>query len=685
MSNRLANESSPYLLQHAENPVDWYPWGEEALQRSKAEEKPIFLSVGYAACHWCHVMEHESFESDEIAQFMNEHFVNVKVDREERPDLDQIYMTAVQMMTGQGGWPLNVFLTPELKPIYGGTYWPPERRFQMPSFLEVLDAVRDAWTERREQANQEANFRLEQMQKRRNWSRPGTNLDRNLLEQVARTLSEIFDETHGGFGSAPKFPHAIDLRVLMRVGQILNSDRCRRMVQLTLDKMAQGGLYDHLGGGFHRYSVDPIWLVPHFEKMLYDNAMLAMTYLEGYQKFGEKRYAQVAEEILDYILAEMTDEQGGFYSTQDADSEGVEGKFYIWNPEEIREVLGQEEAELFLKVYKVSDEGNFEGKTILNLDQSLEEWAKEFNQEPDSFLNSLKSSRDKLYQARQKRIAPGLDDKIIVSWNALMLEAMAFGSLVLNREDFLQAAIKAGEFLQESLRDQEGKLYHWWRNGKAKGTGFLDDYSYLINSLLTLYEASGQERWIDWAMELVEILLDQFHDEEEGGFFYTPRSGEQLILRNKDAEDGSVPSGNAMAAFALLRVYQLTGKDSFYKIAVETLKQHAGMMREYPSAAGQSLLGVYFLCEPSIEFVLVSANEDDSYSKLKKKLFEGFRPNRVVATRTTELNAYHSSHLDELFQGKTAEQGIAFYRCEQFQCQEPTIGEEAILEEIEKL
>jgi uncharacterized protein YyaL (SSP411 family) len=479
MPNRLAQESSPYLLQHANNPVDWFAWGPESLERARGEDKPIFLSIGYSACHWCHVMEHESFENPRIAALLNEHFVSIKVDREERPDLDQIYMTAVQLMTGHGGWPMSVFLTPDLQPFYGGTYWPDVARGGMPGFDQILLAVHDAWMNRRDQAKEQAAKLTDYLRNAERQAAEETGTDRltpDLLRDAARSLEGVFDFRNGGFGRAPKFPHPIDLRVLLRVWRRnKNQPAALTMATTTFDKMAAGGMYDQLGGGFHRYSVDERWLVPHFEKMLYDNALLALAYLEGFLATGKEEYTRVTRETLDYVLRDMTDPAGGFYSTEDADSEGHEGKFYVWTPAEIERVLGKDAAETFCYVYDVTESGNFEGQNILNLPKTIEQCAKIRRREVTDLAADLAAGRKELLKARDERVRPGRDDKVLVSWNGLMIDALAQAAGPLNEPRYLAAATKAADFILGHLRRPDGRLLHCWRGGQAKLDAYLDD------------------------------------------------------------------------------------------------------------------------------------------------------------------------------------------------------------------
>ncbi len=677
MPNRLANETSPYLLQHANNPVDWYPWGPEALQRSRDEQKPIFLSIGYSACHWCHVMEHESFENAAIAELLNDNYVNIKVDREERPDLDQIYMNAVQLMTGRGGWPMSVFLTPDLQPFFGGTYWPPTSRHGMPGFEQVLAAVTDAWRHRREHAVAQAGEMTRHLQQIGRAEGESGELAPELLGQAVAKLEQLFDFTYGGFGQAPKFPHAMDLQLLLRVWFRTRREGVLDMVKLNLDKMARGGIYDHLAGGFARYSVDARWLVPHFEKMLYDNALLTNAYLDGFLATGQAEYATVARETLDYILGYMTDDGGGFHSTEDADSEGEEGKFYVWTPDEIKGVLGDEAGERFCQVYDVTERGNFEGHNILNLPRTIAQFATLRQLDEAELQNDLARGRLLLLKVRDQRIRPAKDDKILVSWNALMIDAMSRAAGILNDEKYLAAAIRAAEFLMREVRRPDGRLLHSWRHGRAKLDAYLDDYAYLINALVSVYEASFDERWIDEAVRLADLMLRHFGDAEQGGFYFTADDHEQLIARNKDVHDSSVPSGNAMAATALIRLGKLTGRRDYLDAARATLEAAVGVMRQSPTAAGQMFLAADLLWGPLLEIAVVGES-DDEISRVTQGLVQRFIPQRVVAARRVDQEP-RSPHLNPLFQGKLAARGeAAVFVCQDFACREPVHGRDAI-------
>jgi uncharacterized protein YyaL (SSP411 family) len=685
MPNKLAHETSPYLLQHRNNPVDWHPWGLEALQRSKNEGKPIFLSIGYSACHWCHVMEHESFENEAIAKLMNEHFVNIKVDREERPDLDHIYMSAVQLLTGRGGWPMSVFLTPDLQPFYGGTYWPPSSRMGMPGFDQVLLAVADAWKNRKAQAMEHAAELTENIAAYGALPQSKEPLSGDWLQKAGAALERQFDFGHGGFGGAPKFPHPMDLQVLLRVWAKTKRQGVLDMVKTTLDKMAGGGIYDQLGGGFHRYSVDERWLVPHFEKMLYDNALLTTAYVEAYQATKNADYARIARETCDYVLRDLTDPSGGFYSTEDADSEGEEGKFYVWTPAEIEAVLGSEQAERFCYAYDVSESGNFEGHNILNLPKSLELIAQIKKRELKELRAELDGGRQKLLAVRDKRIRPGLDDKVLVAWNGLMIDALARAAGALGEPRYLDAAKEAADFILRELRKSDGRLLHTWRAGQAKLDAYLDDYAALANALVSLYEATFDERYVDEAIALCEIILRHFADASAGGFFYTADDHEQLISRHKDIQDSSVPSGNALAATVLVRLGKLTGRTNYLQAAEGTFQMASALMERAPTASGQMLLALAMYFGPTPEIVLLGDPGDKDTAAVLSSLRQTFIPNRVVALKR-DASGQESSALAPLFEGRTAgAEAPTLFVCENLACQAPVSGREAVLKVIRKL
>jgi uncharacterized protein YyaL (SSP411 family) len=689
--NSLARETSPYLLQHQRNPVQWYPWGPEALGRAKQEDKPIFLSIGYSACHWCHVMEHESFEDERIAVLMNEHFVNIKVDREERPDLDSVYMTAVQMMTGRGGWPMSVFLTPDLRPFYGGTYFPPTQRMGMPGFDQILLAVADAWKNRRQQAVEQAAELTRHLQQSAApaGAGDGSTLSERLLLDAATSLERNFDHRHGGFGGAPKFPHPMDLRLLLRVWRRAEgtaTDNLLHVVTHTLDKMAAGGIYDHLGGGFHRYSVDERWLVPHFEKMLYDNALLIGAYVDAYLATGNDHYARVARETIEYVLRDMTDPEGGFYSTEDADSEGHEGKFYVWTPDETAAVLSAERAEIFNYVYDVTGAGNFEGKNILNLPKSIEQCAQLKRIDPAALKKQLAEDRAKLFAEREKRVRPGRDDKVLVAWNGLMIDALAYASGALGEPRYYAAAERAADFVLEKMRRGDGRLLHTWRAGQAKVDAFLDDYACLINALVSVYEANFVERYIDAAVELADQMIAHFADRAGGGFFYTPDDGEQLISRQKDLQDSATPSGNSMAATALVRLGKLTGRTDFVEAAVGSLQAAVGLMQRYPTAAGQMLIALDWFLGPTYEIAILGDSSQIATRQAIVELGRRYIPNKLVAFRAQGAPAANQSRvLNGLFANKDGPALPTVYICQNFACQAPVAGIDEVLAAWDRL
>jgi uncharacterized protein len=591
-TNRLIDETSPYLLQHAHNPVDWYPWGDEAFKKAKDEDKPLLVSIGYSACHWCHVMEHESFEDEETAKIQNTHFINIKVDMEERPDVDQIYMTFVQLTTGRGGWPMNVFLTPDKRPFFGGTYFPPSPRYGMPSWRQILLSIAEAYRERREELEHSATEIVGEL-RRTTLVEPAGGLSGEILEAAYAAFVRTFDATNGGFGGAPKFPPAMALEFLLRYHHRTGEAKALEMVTHTLDKMARGGIYDQLGGGFHRYAVDAIWLVPHFEKMLYDNAQLVRVYLHAYQVTGDESYRRVAVETLDYVDREMLDPKGGFYSSQDADSEGEEGKFFVWTPDEIEAVLGEEQAREFCAVYDVTAGGNFEGKNILNLRHA---------DEPEGEF--IAAARAKLFEHRESRVNPGRDEKVLTAWNGLMLAAFADAAAVLGDDRYLRIATKNAAFLLTDLQ-RDGRLLRTWKDGTAKLNGYVEDYANLADGLLVLYHATGDISFVTRACGLVEVILAEFWDDELGGFFFTSNDHEELIVRNKDFFDNATPSGNSVAADVLLRLARLTGDESYERHAVTTLRLTASQTARYPQAFGRALSALEFHLADKREIAIV--------------------------------------------------------------------------------
>lgn len=669
MPNHLVNENSPYLLQHAENPVEWYPWGPAALERAKSEGKPVFLSIGYSACHWCHVMAHESFEDSDIAQILRERFISIKVDREERPDLDHLYMEAVQMMTGHGGWPLSVFLTPDLEPFFGGTYWPRHQQKGMPGFDQVLLAVSDAWQRQRQEMRDQAR-RLSHLMKESLKSDRETTasaLGDEPLAVAEEDLRRSFDPVHGGFGPAPKFPPSLSLPLLLRRWRRSGDAGLLDMVCTTLDRMAAGGIHDQLGGGFHRYSVDERWLVPHFEKMLYDNALLAECYLEAWQATGREDYARVARQTLDYVLRDMTDPQGGFYGAEDADSEGQEGCFYLWTPEEIEAVLGSRRAAAFCHHYHASRSGNFEGRNILHGPPHYEP------------ADELAADRAKLLAVRNHRVRPARDDKILVAWNGLMIHTLARCGAAMAEPRYVEAAARAAAFLLEQVRGPQGRLARYWRRGQAKGEAYLDDYAALANALVSLYEARFEERWIEEAVTLADQILHRFIDADHGGFFYADPSVEHLPVRKKDVFDSSAPSSTGMAAMALLRLGKLCQRADCVRAAERALAANWSLIQRAPTAMAQMLLALDFSLGP-VRQIVVLASAGCPGEGVFGELHRRFLPNKVVALRREgQPTEDRRSELADLFGGKQIQgSGPTLFVCDESGCQASVSGQASV-------
>ncbi|HBB88967.1 MAG TPA: thioredoxin domain-containing protein [Blastocatellia bacterium] len=668
-TNRLINETSPYLLQHAHNPVDWFPWGEEAFAIARREQKPLLLSIGYSACHWCHVMEHESFENEAIAKLMNDNFVNIKVDREERPDLDQIYMNAVQMMTQHGGWPMTVFLTPDAVPFYAGTYFPPEDRFNMPGFPRVLISVADAFRERPEDVSQTAESVLSELKRATALVESNEVLTVDLLDAAYRGIIKNYDAANGGFGGAPKFPPAMTLEFLLHTYYRTGNRQALEIVQHSVRKMADGGIYDQLGGGFHRYSTDARWLVPHFEKMLYDNALLSRLYLHYYQLTGEEWSRKIAEGILDYVVREMTDELGGFYSTQDADSEGVEGKFFVWSLAEIESLLGKEDAALFAAYYNATPDGNFEGENILNVTQDLAEVAARKKVTVEKLEAALLMSRKILFAAREKRVKPARDEKVLTAWNGLMLASFAEAGAILDRPDYSEVAKRNARFVLTNLR-REGLLLRSYKEGEAKLNAYLEDYSFYAEGLLTLFETTGELEWFTEARNLCDVMIAEFWDDEEGGFFFTGDSHEQLIVRAKDFFDNATPSGNSIAAELLLRLGLLTTNQDYQRRAATILRLTTNGMLRYPSGFGRVLCALDFYLDTPKEIALVGEAESPQTISLAREIWSRYLPNKVVAQAEPQDDA--PAHAIPLLQGRMALDGQpTAYVCEHFTCKTP--------------
>ena len=680
MPNRLANETSPYLLQHANNPVDWYPWGAEALNKARAEDKPILLSVGYSACHWCHVMERESFENPAIAAQMNNGFVSVKVDREERPDIDSIYMTAVQAMTGHGGWPMTVFLTPDGKPFYGGTYFPPEDRGGMPSFPRVLDVMADTYKNNRSDVLQNTEQLLQRMRQMSAVGQQGFEpLTDEVMRLAMRKAASDFDPRHGGFGLQPKFPQPMTYEFLLRHYQRTEDSDALHMVELTLQRMATGGIYDQIGGGFHRYSTDAFWLVPHFEKMLYDNALLARLYLHAYQITGNPLYRRIVEETLDYVLREMTSPEGGFYSAQDADSEGVEGKFFVWLPQEITDALGDKDGEIICRYYGVTPHGNFEGRNILRVAMDAANLARDEGLDAAQFGELLARAKARLLAIRNERITPDLDDKILTSWNALMLAAFADAAAVLGRKDYAEVAARNAEFLLANLL-KDGRLLRTYKDGTAKLNGYLEDYAFLIDGLLALHEVSFDRERLDAAIELGRSMTELFWDTASGQFFDTGHDHEQLVVRPKDMTDNAIPCGSSMAVYALLRLSVITGDGDMERKASEALRAVRQLMMTFPTAAGHWLGALDFYLSRPKEIVIVGARGDERTSALLREVHKNYLPNRVLIC---------ASERDEptrdipLLAERRAVDGLpTAYVCENYVCQLPVTDPQALARQL---
>jgi uncharacterized protein YyaL (SSP411 family) len=660
MANRLAGETSPYLLQHKDNPVDWHPWGSEALQRARTTDRPILLSIGYSACHWCHVMERESFEDAETARYMNEHFVPIKVDREERPDVDSIYMEAVQGMTGHGGWPLTAFLDPDGVPFYGGTYFPPEPRHGMPSFRVVMEAVVESWTTQRERIRASADRIREQLGAIGRIEAVDQELAPDLLDEATSKLRGMADMGHGGFGPAPKFPPASALELLLARG-------VTDAVEVTLDAMANGGIYDQIGGGFARYSVDDVWLVPHFEKMLYDNALLARAYLHGWQKLGHERYRRACEETLVWALREMRGPEGGFHSALDADSEGEEGRFYLWTPDEIREALdgvgSPGLAEEVIAFFGVTETGNFEGLNILHVPAGPGAEAP----------TELEAARRAMYTHRSRRVWPGKDDKRLCSWNALMIGALAEAGAALPCQDYLDAAVACAEFIWRDLRDERGRLLRTYKDGRAHLAAYLEDYAYVVEALLSLYEATFDVRWFDRARETADLMIELFADDERGGFFTTAHDHEELVVRRKDLDDHPIPSGNSAAAFGLLRLGALTGEHDYERRAVGVFRLLQQAAARHPDALAHVLCALDFYFASVKEVALVAPAAGDGLGELAAVVRSHFRPHVVLA------GGPEGAERPELLRDRDPVDGrAAAYVCEHFACQRPVTEPEAL-------
>jgi uncharacterized protein len=675
VTNRLASETSPYLLQHRDNPVHWYAWNAEALQAAREQDKPILLSVGYSACHWCHVMAHESFENPEIAELMNELFINIKVDREERPDIDSLYMLSVQMLTGQGGWPMTVFLTPDGKPFYGGTYFPPADRGGMPGFPRVLQGVAEAYNDRREAVLQSAGQLADHLQSHFEASLPPSPLTPDLIQTAADNLARQYDRANGGFGGAPKFPSPMSVEFLLRDFSRNRSEQSLQMVEHTLDRMARGGLYDQIGGGFHRYTVDAIWLVPHFEKMLYDNAQLATVYALAYQVTKEDFYRTIARETLDYVRREMTSPEGGFYSTQDADTEGEEGKFYVWTPAEIAAVVGTEAGSRVSGLFAMTETGNFEGSNVLQIVSRADRmtWRSE----------EFRPLRDKLFAARAQRTIPGRDEKVLTSWNGLMLRAFATAAWVFEDPEYAEVARANAHFLKEMLFIDD-RLLHSYKDGQARIDGFLEDYAFLIDGLIDLYRATFESEWLEWAVQLASTALAEFFEPGVNAFYDTASSAEALVSRPRDAYDSATPSGNSVICEALLELAGLTGRDDFRAVASSVLEGYARIAAEQPHGFSRLLLAVDEAIGPSAEVAIVGDVEDADTMALVTALRETYLPRVSVAVAHPGQES--ANNLLPVFRDREMIQGKATaYVCVGFSCKMPTNDPATMQQQIQTI
>jgi hypothetical protein len=672
--NRLQHEKSPYLLQHKNNPVDWYPWGDEAFEQAKKEDKPIFLSIGYSTCHWCHVMEHESFEDEEVAALMNEHFINIKVDREERPDIDNIYMTAAQVIfRKRGGWPLTILMTADKDPFFAGTYFPKQ------DMMKLVPQVGEAWKEKRSeimQSAEAANGFMQEVAK----TLPGDQLDPNALDAAYSNLSSSFDKTYGGFGSSPKFPTPHNFLFLLRHWKRNGQKESLEMVEKTLQEMRKGGMYDHVGFGFHRYSTDHKWFLPHFEKMLYDQALLAMAYTETYQATGKTEYADTAREIFTYVLRDMIDKDGGFFSAEDADSEGEEGKFYLWKQDEVLEILGKEAGALYADVLNVSKTGNYHEEAtghktdtnIPHLQKSLAEWAKDLNTTEGELKKNLEASRQKLFDVREKRIHPYKDDKILVDWNGLMIAALAKAARTLNEPKYTAAAQNAVGFILKTMRHENGRLKHRYREGDAGLQASVDDYAFLIWGLLELYETDFNLAHLQTALEMQAILDKNFWDAKSGGYYFSPDDGEKLLVRQKEIYDGAVPSGNSVSMWNLLRLSRITGNTEFQTKAITLGKAFSVQVASRPASYTLLMCGLDFATGPSFEIVIAGSGKSDDTQSMLSAVRKQYLPNKVVLLQDPKTARALAKLAEYTQYQKPIDDKATAYVCQNFTCAAPT-------------
>lgn len=675
--NKLINEKSPYLLQHAHNPVDWFPWCDEAFEKAKSEDKPVFLSIGYSTCHWCHVMENESFEDEEVAKLMNDAFISIKVDREERPDIDGIYMSICQAITGGGGWPLTIVMTPDKKPFFTGTYFPKYNRFNRIGMMDLIPKLKEIWLTKREDVIKSAE-EISSSIIDENYLSNQTKIDESIFNKSYQEFSNRFDETNGGFGNSPKFPSPHNLMFLLRYWKRKNEPHALKMVEKTLIQMRLGGIYDHIGFGFARYSTDKHWLVPHFEKMLYDQAMLAMAYTETYLATKNIFYKNTAEEIIEYVLREMTHTESGFFSAEDADSEGEEGKFYLWETYEFRNILDKEELELAIRLFSVEEDGNWideskglmPGTNILHLNKSIKELSDELKLTQIELLNKIEAIRKKLFIYREKKTRPFKDDKILTDWNGLMISAIAKASRAFNSKEYSNIAESSMKFIEKHLTDDEGRLLHRYREGQAGLTAHLDDYAFIINALIDLYETTFNTKYLKQALHLNEILIKEFWDDSNGGFFFTSEKSEKLISRQKEIYDGAIPSGNSVTLLNLLKLYKLTGKTELAEYAEKLIIFFSGLISRSPSVFSQFLIGLDFYFGPSSEIVISTNKHDELVNQAVLILNNNFHPNKVVIINKPDERELHNliSFLTDM---SPINEQTTFYVCSNFICNKP--------------
>ncbi|MBD3218559.1 MAG: DUF255 domain-containing protein [candidate division Zixibacteria bacterium] len=690
--NKLKDSKSPYLLQHGQNPVNWYPWGEEAFEKARTDDKPIFLSVGYSTCHWCHVMAHESFEDAEVARMMNESFVSIKVDREERPDIDNIYMTVCQLMTGGGGWPLTIIMTPDKKPFFAGTYIPKQNSYGRIGMIELIQRIDDVWQNRRDDVDKSAD-QITAGLSAAGPGEPGAELGESVLKEASHQLASSFDDANGGFGTAPKFPSPHNLLFLLRQWKRYDDAQALGMVEKTLQEMRKGGLYDHIGFGFHRYSTDARWFLPHFEKMLYDQALLAYACIEAFQAAGKTEYKKTAEEIFEYVRRDMTDPGGGFYSAEDADSEGEEGKFYLWTKNEISQVLEEKDAELVLKVFNATATGNYAeeatgrktGDNILHLTKTYAQHAEEVGIPVDDFEKRMEDIRKRLFDHREMRVHPHKDDKILTDWNGLMIASYAKGAQVFDNPALAEIAKRAADFILDSMKNDNGSLLHMFREGKSDQVGFVDDYAFMIWGLIELYEATFDIRYLQEAIDLNSYLIENFRDSDKGGFFFTSKESEHLIHRSKEIYDGAIPSGNSIAAMNLLKLARITANSDWEEISRQITKAFAAQVDRYPAGNTMLLSAVDFMIGPSFEIVIAGDLEKPDTHEMLTAVRQKFIPNKVIVFRPgMEDSPRIAKYAEYTKEQKSIGEKATAYVCRNFTCSLPTSDVKAMLETLEE-